>query len=149
MPYATVEDFRAHADYLSNSINISGDDSVLEELLDRASRDVESYLCFPAVDDPDDPDAVPDRIPPLTASQQRSLMRATVSQAAYRLARDEGDLLEGAPSLLSAAGVSFSAQPPPPIGPETMMWLSGNPSLWTWRTGCAPPDRPTDAPAAA
>jgi hypothetical protein len=149
--YATPDDLRAYGAFLSDTIDIPGDDTEAQALIDRAGRDVEWFLGFPPPPDPAVPTApLPDRITGLPRYETRMLNRAVCAQACYRVSRDEGTLLEGQPDIISAGGITFAASAPPIMSPQTFIELSGAPLLHWWRHGLGvPDDPPTDAPAAA
>jgi hypothetical protein len=149
--YASPSDFRSLTGHLDLDLPEDGSDAAVARLLSRASRDVEAFLAWPGRVDPNNPvGPLPDRITGLPSYEQEALRRAVCAQAAYRCCRDETELLEGQPSVISASGVQFATTAAPMVGPQTFFELAACPTLHWYRSGTVGPDGPpTDAPAAA
>jgi hypothetical protein len=141
--YATADQLRAVAVTMSDDLTSDYINEQLDAILERASQDLDGWLCWP-IPDPDSAVVPPCRIDlsTLSAWEVWVLQTACVQQALYRLGRDEVDLLEGPPDLLSAGGVSFAAQAPPLVGPMALLALAGATNLQRYRTGCAAPPVP-------
>jgi hypothetical protein len=112
------------------------------DLLERASEDLDAFLCWPA------PYDFGRRIPveALTPFAYDCLARATCLQAAYRLTVTEDDMTEGRPRALTIGGgqVTFSPTAPDPISPAALVLLAGA-GLYK-RSNCASaPAPPSDA----
>jgi hypothetical protein len=140
MSYATADQFAAQLAHVADDLDIPED---LDGLLQRASGDLDAYLCWPP---PVGPVLVPpdpvDRIDTsqLTWWQRDALARATCQQAAYRLTVAELDLIEGAPRVTAVGGaLTFAPTAPDLIGRSALVCLSGA-GLLRYRTGTAPPD---------
>jgi hypothetical protein len=137
--YATADLFAS----LTAHLDLDVPDDV-DGLLERASRDLDAYLSWPA------PLAAGLRIDPaaLTAFQADVLQQACVRQAAYRLEVGEEDLVEGMPRVLNSGpgGISFSTLPPEPIGRDVLVLLAGAGLLK--RSGTAPPPPDAEPPVA-
>jgi hypothetical protein len=134
--YASAGQLRATAITMDDDLTDDYTDEMLDALLERASADLDGWLCWPVPGD-DDPAVPPCRIDVGSLSKWESwtLQTATIWQAQYRLARDEIDLLSGPPDLVAAGGLSFASQAPPLIGGMTQLVLSGCPTLHVHRHG--------------
>jgi hypothetical protein len=150
--YASREQWEAWSAHI-DSASDAGD---VQALLDRATADLDAWLCWPM---PPDPDPLPTplsdlppvgpvvlapvgRIDPasLTWWQRDCLAKACVLQALYRLEVDESSLIEGRPQVQSVGGLlTFDRAGPDPISPAAITALAGA-GLLVHRTGCAPPD---------
>jgi hypothetical protein len=134
--YASAGQLRAMAITMDDDLAQEFTDEQLDALLERASADVDAWLCWPVPGD-DDPAVPPCRIDVATLTKWESwvLSTSTVWQGLYRIARNEIDLLEGPPDLVSAGGLSFASQAAPLIGGMTELALSGCPTLHRYRHG--------------
>jgi hypothetical protein len=150
--YATPDQFTAWTSHLTDLDvpDVTGEDPVqtLQNLLDRASADIDAALCWPLPPDPPDPDdpLLNMRIPAsgLSRYEQQALARANVAQAVYRCERGDDELAFGQPDIVSVSGIAFAQVKPEPIGGETFLALSGAPALWWYRSGTVTPDPPPD-----
>lgn len=134
--FASVEQFRAF------TIDDDGldplDDAAVERALDRAGRDVERWLGWPApVTDSPRIDLLT-----LTAYQAAALARAVCAQSQYRLRLSEEDFAvpeDGIRSIdTGQGGITFAANPPPRFAPVAAEELAGAGLLR--RSGTVPPD---------
>lgn len=136
MSYATPDQFTAATGHLS--LDVPED---LTGLLERASRDIDAFLAWPAAV------AAGLRIDvtALTPFQADVLAQACARQAAYRCEIGEDDLVEGAPRLTAApGGLAFATTAPDRIGVDVLVLLQGAGLLR--RSGCAPPPPPDPVP---
>lgn len=137
--YADVETFRTTAAWALTELPLpgTGTDDDLAGLLERSSRDIDSYLQWPY----DDAVTPPLRIPAETLSVWETwvLQQACISQAVYRLELDESTLVEGASLISNTGSVSFSPRSPDLVGSQALLVLSGCESLFRYRTGLALP----------
>lgn len=133
--------YATSAQFLQWQHDVDYDLADVDALLERASRDVDSYLAWPA------PVTTGLRIDPTTLSafQADCLTQATVRQACYRLTVGEEDLAEGQPRVVSVGQVGLATTPPDRIGPDVLVILQAAGLLR--RSGCAaPPPDPVPDP---
>jgi hypothetical protein len=147
MTWASVADLKEQGGYLLIDLAPpEWTDDDLAQLLERAEQDIRAWLRIR-----DDEQAglivtgTAQWIDPLAPL---ALNHATVEQCLYRLEVGEDSLVEGAPTITGAGGITFAARAPDLLGPQAVAAMAGVASLHLKRSGCADPD-PTDAPAAA
>ena len=120
--YSTVTQFRAYVEHLHGDAGLHAlGDEQIERLLERAERDLDGLLGWPA------PVAAGPRVDlaTLTPFESVALSRATCAQAAFRVLRDETDLVEGFDGIASVGEVTFSRDRPPVMSPQVAVELSG------------------------
>jgi hypothetical protein len=109
--YATFADWVGLA---TDNPEVSADaQDRVERVLERASRDLDAHLGWPAPAT----DTLRIDTGTLTPYQVAALKRATCEQATYRLQRGEAEMAVDQDGLASVAGISFSSMPPPRLGP--------------------------------
>lgn len=117
MAYATVEQFH---ELTAFNEEVIAADAEIEHVLDRASRDLDAYLAWPAPLN----DVLRIEVGLLTPYQRACLARATVEQATYRLMRGEAEMAVDQDGVASVEGIGFASQPPPRIAPQAQEALA-------------------------